>query len=76
MATQPTTWQRERAKVASLTRSRPADDPELVEARRTLKALRLEDHVREVVASWPPLTDEQADRIAGILRPVAGGADK
>lgn len=29
---------------------------------------RLDAHVARVVASFPPLTDEQADRIASILR--------
>ncbi|OCB25013.1 hypothetical protein A5674_22185 [Mycobacterium malmoense] len=58
----------ERARIASLTRSRQPDDPELVAARQNLKALRLEEHVRRVVAEAPPLTDEQRDRIAAILR--------
>lgn len=61
----------ERARIASLSRSRQPDDPELVAARRNLKALRLEEHVLKVVAEAPPLTPEQRDRIAAILR--AGG---
>ncbi len=44
------TWMHERAKVASLTRSRPADDPDLIEARRNLKAERLADYIIRVVA--------------------------
>lgn len=68
------TWTSERARVASLTRSRKADDPELVEARRNLRALRLEEYVTRVVAEAPPLTDEQRERIAALLR--AGGASK
>jgi hypothetical protein len=62
---------RERGKIAALSRSRRPDDPELVEARRNLRAERLADHVRKVVAEAPSLTDEQRDRIAAILR---GGA--
>lgn len=66
-------WQAERARVASLTRSRTPDDPELVDARRNLRAERLAEHVRKVVAEAPPLSDEQRDRIAAILR--GGGTD-
>lgn len=65
-------WTRERAKVASLSRSREADDPELVGARQRLKAARLEDHVAKVLASAPPLSDEQRERIGQLLR--GGGA--
>lgn len=72
MTTQSHSWTHERAKIASLSRSRPSDDPDLVTARQNLKALKLEDHVREKVASWPPLRPEQAARIVGLLR--AGGA--
>jgi hypothetical protein len=58
----------QRARIAALTRSRPADDPELLGLKRDLKALRLEEHVRRVVDEAPPLTDEQRDRIASLLR--------
>jgi hypothetical protein len=61
---------RERARIAALTRSRQADDPELVAARRNLKAMRLEEHVARVLAEAPPLTDEQRTRLAELLRPV------
>lgn len=66
-------WTSQRAKVASLSRSRPANDPELIEARQNLKALKLEEYVRRVVDQAPPLTPEQADRIAALLRPAGGG---
>ena len=65
-------WTHERAKVAALTRSRTPDDPELVEARRNLRAERLAEHVAKVVAEAPPLTHEQRHRITTILR--GGGA--
>lgn len=65
-------WTSERARVASLTRSRKADDPELVEARRNMRALKLEEYVLRVVDEAPPLTNEQRERIAALLR--AGGA--
>lgn len=61
---------RPRAKIAALSRSRTADDPELVEARRDLKAAKLEDYIRRVVAEAPPLTDQQRELLAGLLRPV------
>ncbi len=61
-------WTHERARLASLSRSRNADDPELIEARQNLKAERLAAHVAKVVADWPPLTPEQIDRVAVLLR--------
>lgn len=64
-------WTHERARVASLSRSRRPDDPELADARQKLKAARLEAYVRNSVAEAPSLTNEQRDRIAGLLR--AGG---
>lgn len=57
-----------RAKVASFTRSREPDDPEFIAAKRDLAAAVLEKHVAEVVSKAPPLTPEQRDRIAAILR--------
>ena len=65
-------WTSERARVASLSRSRPADDPDLVDARRNLRAERLAAHIEKVVAEAPPLTAEQRYRLAVLLR--GGGA--
>lgn len=59
-----------RGKVAALTRSRSADDPDLRIARRNLAAAKLEQYIRETVAEAPPLTVEQRDRLAELLRPV------
>ena len=64
-------WLHERARVAGLSRDRNPDDPELQDARQRLKAARLEEHVRKTVAAWPPLTSEQCDRIAILLRPAS-----
>jgi hypothetical protein len=61
-------WTIERARVASLSRSRAPDDPDLVNARLNLKAERLADHVARVVAQAPPLSPAQRDRIAALLR--------
>ena len=66
-------WTTERARVASLTRSRTTDDPDLADARQRMKAARIEEYIARVVAEAPPLTAEQRDRIASLLHP-AGGA--
>jgi hypothetical protein len=61
-----------RAGVAVVSRDRSADDPGLsavccaaVEARRVKQ---LEDHIRRVVDAAPPLTAEQRDKLALLLR--------
>jgi len=64
-------WTSERARVASLSRSRTADDPDLLAARLNLRAERLAAHVAKVVGEAPALTPAQRDRIAVLLR---GGA--
>mgnify|MGYP001019757591 CR=1 FL=1 len=61
---------RARGRVAGLSRDRSPDDPEFLAARRDLAALTLEEHVERVLAKAPPLTDEQAERIARRLRGV------
>lgn len=60
-------WTAERARIASLSRSRQSDDPELIEARRNLAAERLADHIKRVVDQAPPLSPEQRSRLAGLL---------
>jgi len=60
-----------RAQVARRTQTCPPDHPSLVEARQNLKAARLEEHIRKLVDSAPPLTAEQRDRLAVLLRPSA-----
>jgi hypothetical protein len=62
-----------RAKVAALSRSRPADDPELVAARQALNAARLERLVQAALTELPPLNDEQIGRVIALLRPATGG---
>lgn len=61
----------ERARVAALTRSRADDDPDLISARRNLKAERLAAYISKTVAAAPLLTVEQRDRLALLLN--AGG---
>ena len=61
-------WTTERARIASLTRSRTANDPELVDARRNLRAARLADYIQRTVDAAPPLTPAQRDRLALLLQ--------
>jgi hypothetical protein len=64
-------WTAERARVASLTRSRTPNDPELLTARRNLAAARLanriEEYVAGIVAAAPDLTPAQRDKLAMLL---------
>lgn len=62
-------WTANRARVASLSRSRPADDPDLVDARRDLIASRAEEYIRKLVDAAPPLTAEQRSRLAALFAP-------
>ena len=63
-----------RARIAALTRHHP-DDPDSLEiARRDLAAANIENYIRRTVDAAPPLTDEQRDRLAVLLRPSSGGA--
>jgi len=66
------TWTHERARIASLSRSRKPDDPDLLDARRNLRTERLADYIVRTVDAAPPLTPKQRDRLALLLR--GGGA--
>lgn len=48
--------------------ARRKNSGEVTEARRNLAAAKLEEYVARIVSEAPPLTNEQADRIAGLLR--------
>ena len=61
-----------RGTIAALSRSRSANDPELLDARRSLAGLNLERYIAKVVSEAPELTPAQRDRIAALLRPVSG----
>lgn len=58
----------ERARIAALSRSRAKDDPELLDARRRLRAACLAEHITRAVDAAPPLTSEQRDQLARLLR--------
>jgi hypothetical protein len=70
----PATWRTHRARVAALSRSRVATDPDLIAAHRQLKAERLADYIARTVDAAPPLTDEQRQRLAALLTPRQVGA--
>lgn len=61
-----------RARAAALSRSRGPNDPDLISARAETRCAQLEERIRAAVDAWPPLTPEQRDRLAVILRPVVG----
>jgi hypothetical protein len=75
-ASEPRTWTKARSQLANATKSHGANSPEAQQARQHLKALRLEEHVRRVIAQAPPLTDEQRTRLAELLAPIrrSGGS--
>lgn len=52
------------AKTASAVRHGAANASDL---HRDLAAMRIEDYIRKIVASAPPLTDEQKSRLAVLL---------
>lgn len=60
-------WKHERARVASLTRSRTPDDPELVKARRNLKSIRLKLYVSKIDEDGCGLPLEIAGEVALLL---------
>jgi hypothetical protein len=64
-------WKTERGRYASLCRSRNPNDPELIDARRNLKAIRLEEHVRTLILTPPFLTVGQLAIISKLLKPRA-----
>lgn len=53
---------------------RAGDTASITTARRDLAAEKIAQYVERTVSSAPPLTDEQRDRIAALLRPVGGAA--
>ena len=61
-------WTHERARIASLSRSRQPDDPELLAARRNLRAERLAIYIKRTIDTKDALTPEQRDDLARLLR--------
>ena len=63
------TWTKTRSTIAVTKRRNP--DADVSDLQRQLRAERLEEHIRRVVALAPPLTTEQRDRLALLLRGAA-----
>ena len=57
-----------RNRLGVVRRHHPDDHAAITDARRALAAAKLEDYVERVVAEAPPLTVEQRDKIALLLR--------
>ena len=60
--------------VGAIARHHGESDPRLPELRRELRALSLEEHIRKVVDSAPPLSDQQKAKLAALLRPSGEAA--
>lgn len=52
--------------------SRSGDPARIIDARREHAAVKIQTAIERVLAEAPPLTDEQRDRIAALLRPARG----
>lgn len=65
-------WTHTRSQIAHAKKRNP--DADVTELRRQLRAERLADHIQRVVNEAPPLTPEQRDRLAGLLRPAPANA--
>ena len=61
--------------ISNTVRHHGPNDPRLPELRRDLRAAELAEHVRRIVDTFPPLTDEQRNQIAALLRSPSQGAD-
>ena len=72
----PDSWTQARSRLARLSQTHAPDSPEILAARRDLRVARLADHITKVVDQAPPLTPEQRDRLALLLRSASdtGGA--
>jgi hypothetical protein len=65
-------WTKTRSTIALTKKTNP--DADVTELQRQLKAERLELHIQQTVDAAPPLTAEQRERLATLLRPTAGSA--
>lgn len=59
-------WTQTRSQIAHAKRRDPSAD--VTELHRKLKAERLEDYIKRAVGSTPPLTAEQRNHLASVLR--------
>lgn len=75
MAAKSLTRRRVAAAVGAVERHGGPDDPRLPELRRDLRVAELEEHIIRIVDAAPPLTAEQRDRIAALLRSPASNRE-
>ncbi len=68
----PDSWTQARSRLARLSQTHAPDSPEILAARRDLRAARLADYITKVVDQAPPLLPEQVDRLALLLRSGSG----
>ncbi len=61
-------WTTKRARLNALQRHRSPGDPEVEAARRELREARATEYIKRLVDDAPPLTPEQRDRLALLLR--------
>jgi hypothetical protein len=66
-------WTKTRSEIATTLQHHPHAD--VTELRRRLKAERLEEQIRSIVDSAPPLSDEQRARLMLLLAPRGGDHD-
>ena len=65
-------WQSHRARLAHAVRY--GDTEAEARARADLKAARATDYIRDLVASWPPLTEDKLRELAVLLAPETDGS--
>ncbi len=65
-------WTHTRSAIARTIKANP--DADTTELRSQLKAERLEAAIAEKLATAPPLTDSQRERLANLLRPRTAAA--
>ncbi len=65
-------WTSSRARIAAHRRNHP-HEPVPQELYRDLRAARAAEYIEKLVADAPPLTAEQRDRLALLLRAGGGG---
>lgn len=61
-------------RTSALARYREPDDPDLIASRQDLAAAKASQYLRELVDSFPPITDGQRIRLAAILLSTAADA--
>jgi hypothetical protein len=60
-----------RNRYGAVKRHHPNDLERIAAARRDLAAAKLEEYIQKTVSAAPPLTGEQTERLAGLLRQVS-----